>query len=288
MSDITLDTVTEAQASPQTRAIYEDIKSTMGVALVNLVWRHLAIKPTVLRWSWDTLKPHYAQHAIPEAAWSLRCSVKPPVLGPLSSQELAHVTREAGNVAVLDAVLHTYERGNAQNLVAMCFLQRCIEGAPGRSQPAAMKPQTAHNVEANDRVDQAAIPALPATDTLTADLQQIISEMTAIWVPPEYRGITPSVFRHIALWPDTLTLYQERLCELLKPGKDALDKPTQDTIALANAHAAALPQQNNISAKLTPAETLWLRQTLDLFINGMIARGVIIVPAMRAILSPHR
>ncbi len=287
MNDSSLDTVTEAQAPPQTRAIYEDIKSTLGVALVNLVWRHLAIKPSVLRWSWNTLKPHYAQHAIPEAAWSLRCSVKPPLLNPLSPQELAHITREAGNVAVLDAVLHTYERGNAQNLVAMCFLQRCIDETP-RPHPAAMEPQTACNVEATDRVDQTAIPALPATDTLSADLQRRISEMTAIWVTPEYRGITPSVFRHIALWPDTLVLYQERVCDLLKQGKGALDKPTHDTIALADALAAVLPHQNNVSEMLTQAEIQWLRQTLDLFIKGMIARGVIIVPAMRAILSPHR
>ena len=44
--------VTEQNAEGQVAEIYQDIRATLGVPVVNLIWRHLATFPGALEWSW--------------------------------------------------------------------------------------------------------------------------------------------------------------------------------------------------------------------------------------------
>ena len=45
-----------ADASPEVRLVYDDIKKTRGVPDVNNFWKYLARDPATLRRTWDTLK----------------------------------------------------------------------------------------------------------------------------------------------------------------------------------------------------------------------------------------
>lgn len=45
-----------AQAGPEVRAVYDDIKATRGVPDVNNFWKYLANDPKALRRTWDGLK----------------------------------------------------------------------------------------------------------------------------------------------------------------------------------------------------------------------------------------
>ena len=45
-----------AQASPEVRAVYDDIKATRGVPDVNNFWKYLANDPTTLRRTWESIK----------------------------------------------------------------------------------------------------------------------------------------------------------------------------------------------------------------------------------------
>ncbi len=286
MNDSTFQTVSESQASPAVSAIYSDIRSTMGVALVNLIWRHLAVEPTVIAWSWQQLKPHYTNGAIPAAAWSLREIIAPAVLSRFTSDECCQLNREIDDLSVLDAVLRTYERGNAQNLIAMCYLRRCIEPCGAIARPSTMPDLSAtrRHAEQADRIETI-IPPLPGWDELSGSIQQQVSEMSAVWVPSQYRSqhseIRPSVFRHLAYWPVTLGLFRLRICEL-QDSADRLSVSSQQAIDRATAYADQLKPASKIL--LSKADQQWLSEALDLFINGMIARGVVIVPAMRAAL----
>jgi hypothetical protein len=49
--------VTESDASGRTRQIFAEIRETLNVDVVNLVWRHLATMPGALEWVWESLKP---------------------------------------------------------------------------------------------------------------------------------------------------------------------------------------------------------------------------------------
>jgi len=284
MSDQILPTVPEGQASEPVLDIYSDIRSTMGVALVNLVWRHLAVEPTVLQWSWHLLKPLYRSNAIPTAAWLLRESLETPVLDEFTREEWDHSKTEFANAADLDMVLSTYERGNAQNLVAMCYLQRCLtDNALVSIKPLTLNPQQ-QAAEQADRVT-GKVPPLPGWETLENDVKATINAMTEVWVPSGHDGFQPSVFRHIAYWPRILSLYKERLSSLQASSAESLSAMSRRATENAQRQVANIGNPPKNTSVLTTKDQQWLQTALDLFIHNMISPGVVIVPAMRMALS---
>jgi hypothetical protein len=301
LSENKFPTITEEDADTATRSIYEDIKTTMGVALVNLVWRHFAVSPCVLPWSWQVLKPHYVSGAVPSAARLLRDALEIPQFPPLNDSEWQRLksgqngfersTRQATNDCDLreqaenvDAVLQTYEHGNAQNLVAMCYLQACIENSIDDTSTGLKLNTPQSSAEQIDQVPRK-IPPLPQWSTLDAGTVETINAMTAVWVPAQYQVFSPSLFRHISYWPGFLHLYHNRLQHLQDSSPESLDRLSEQTTV----HARKLARQMGpIATELPPlsdADQRWLQNALALFIDGMIARGVIIVPAMRKLLD---
>jgi AhpD family alkylhydroperoxidase len=53
-----------AQASPQVRAVYDDIKRSRNVPDVNNFWKYLAHDPATLKRTWETLKEIMAPGAL--------------------------------------------------------------------------------------------------------------------------------------------------------------------------------------------------------------------------------
>src|SRR5260370_16469466 len=74
--------ITEAAATGEIAAIFADIRLVLGVDVVNLIWRHLATIPGALPWSWQTLRPLYADGTIAEEAAALHGDLALPRLPP--------------------------------------------------------------------------------------------------------------------------------------------------------------------------------------------------------------
>jgi AhpD family alkylhydroperoxidase len=53
-----------AEASPEVRAVYDDIMATRGVADVNNFWKALALHPPTLARTWESLKQVMAPGAL--------------------------------------------------------------------------------------------------------------------------------------------------------------------------------------------------------------------------------
>ena len=49
--------ITEKDATGEVAELYADIRQTLGVPLVNLIWRNLATIPGALAWAWLSVKP---------------------------------------------------------------------------------------------------------------------------------------------------------------------------------------------------------------------------------------
>ena len=64
--------VQEGQASPEVRAIFQDIVYTIRVPFVGLFWRVMASDPPVLRLAWETVAPNLRARAAERAADDLR------------------------------------------------------------------------------------------------------------------------------------------------------------------------------------------------------------------------
>ena len=72
--------ISEADATGEIAKMYEDIRVTLGIPLVNLIWRNLAAVPGGLKWAWTTMKPLYAQGAVYAEAVALRNGQNLPTL----------------------------------------------------------------------------------------------------------------------------------------------------------------------------------------------------------------
>ena len=53
--------VAEAAAVGEIADLFADIRATVGVRVVNLVWRHLATIDGALPWAWGAVRPIYLQ-----------------------------------------------------------------------------------------------------------------------------------------------------------------------------------------------------------------------------------
>jgi uncharacterized peroxidase-related enzyme len=56
--------IEEEEASPEVRAVYEDIKRTRGIDRINNFWKALANDPPTLRRTWESLKAVMAPGAL--------------------------------------------------------------------------------------------------------------------------------------------------------------------------------------------------------------------------------
>ena len=51
--------IPEEDASGDIATLYADLRATLGVPFVNLIWRHLATIQGGLAWAWTLVKPLY-------------------------------------------------------------------------------------------------------------------------------------------------------------------------------------------------------------------------------------
>ena len=79
--------VPEAQASSRILEIYEDIKATLAVPTVNLIYRYMAIYPEYLEAAWRELRPNLRTVYVSQAADRIRAEARLELL-PLSKAAL--------------------------------------------------------------------------------------------------------------------------------------------------------------------------------------------------------
>ena len=83
--------IAESEATGDIAELYSDIRATLGVPVVNLIWRHLATFPGALSWAWNSLKPVYDDGTVAAQAAALRADLDIPV--PVSYTHLTLPTK---------------------------------------------------------------------------------------------------------------------------------------------------------------------------------------------------
>ena len=102
--------VAEAGATGETAEIFTDIRRVLGVEVVNLIWRHLAMIPDALPWVWRMLRPLYADGTIATEAQALHGQLALPQLPPVPAELLAAVDLAGGDIATIRNILAAYDR----------------------------------------------------------------------------------------------------------------------------------------------------------------------------------
>jgi hypothetical protein len=223
-----LEVISERDARGEIADIYADIRATMGLPVVNLVWRHFATLDGGLRHAWNALRPVYASGAAEQAGARLVAALELPRLPAVPPAVLAGAGVDGAAHALVLAVLDSYNRGNALNLCALSALLAAPDTAPeaAPAQPAAALP--APGVPS---------PPMPELEDMTPAVRSLVWQVNTLG-QPEGDRILASAWKHLSLWPGALSLCWALLAPLQHDGR--LAAAIADTRRASLAEAARL------------------------------------------------
>ena len=250
--------VAESSATGETAALFADIRETVGVRVVNLVWRHLATIDGGLPWAWGAVKPLYLQGVPDQAAVRFRATMIVPKLGSLAGPQPASV----------DDVLASYDHSNTINLFALGALVAwlCGETAKEGVPPAG--------------------PRLPAPDVTLPKLaseEDVSPETWALVLRLNKFGDRPtpiilaSMYRHLAHAPRFLERIEPLLAAVQADG--SLDRAVAANRATAEGQSRLLARAIEARA---PREAARIEAGVAAFVEHAIGKMVTICRAVRA------
>ena len=278
MSD-QLPEVREVDASPEVAAIYEDIRATIGIPLVNLIYRHLATIPGALPWVWQIARQPIASDAFEAARARLISGLDLPALEPLE-EDTARLSRR--DVEAINGIVHAYNRGNTTNLLVLTAVRALLdEGTTTRSPTPVPSDAPAPGAKA----PLAALPPFPRLTDLSPETVAVLRSLAGQHGKGD-TAVIPSLYLHLAHWPGALVAVRDRLRPLFEEGR--LDRATEEARARASLQAATLRSRMQV-ATLPPADGVAkIRHALDLFTGRVILSMVPIGQALRTLFTRAR
>ena len=210
-----VDAVTEQTASGMIAEIFVDIRQTLDVEVVNLIWRHLATMPGGLEWVWSSLKPLYEGAAIAPAA-NIRRHMSLPRVSVISHDTLRVAGIDGEALAGIGAILDSYQHTNALALVCFsAFLTRFENEASGPEPTASGNAETTDFYKPPGRLK---LPRLIPLDEMPTSLANLIRELNGFGEDAD-PTLTASMYRHLAHWPTYLALVRTLLAPLQASGE---------------------------------------------------------------------
>ena len=248
--------IAEASATGETADLFADIRSTVGVRVVNLVWRHLATLDGALPWAWAAVKPLYLDGLPDQAARRFRETMAIPKLASLAGDAPASV----------DAVLASYDHSNTINLFALGALVAWLRGEAVGSAPSGGARLPAPDVT---------LPPLASEADVSPETWALVQRLNRFGDRPQPL-ILASMYRHLAHAPAFLQHVEQALAPAQADGE--LDRAIAANRAAAHQTAKQLAQV--ISAE-RPALAGKIEAGVSGFVDHAIGKMVTICRAIR-------
>lgn len=194
-----------AEADPATLDIYRKLMTAAGSGSPALIFRHMAVYPGLLDWIWAAVGEDIEAGWPREAVWKLVKEQAVPPLPPFTAQEFDKAGIDAQARRIIGHMLTSYNRMNPVNLIAVGAARALIAG-DDTAAPADAFPETLS-------APPAPPPDLPpplAMDGLDADLRGAIENICRT-IPKSTADVTPTMYRHFAIWPPFMHLVADRL-----------------------------------------------------------------------------
>ncbi|MFY0611382.1 MAG: hypothetical protein JXQ99_07650 [Hyphomicrobiaceae bacterium] len=275
--------IVEAEASGDTAALFADIRATLRVPVVNLIWRHLATIPGALPWTWATLKPLHDAGTLAAEAEAMNAGLKVPseivAPGALSGEVLTAIGLSPTDIDQIDMILRSYGRSNTINIISVCVLSACL-GSPAQREISL-------RVDQNSRVGHrppigGAMPRLMSPDEMAPDTRTLIDALNDIG---GRRAILPTMYRHLAHWPGYLKLVHDTLAPCDRDGR--LEGLIIGILADSRSRAAPLGAAiSEPSHTLEASERDTVATALTAFAEGPLCKMIAIVAILNAAASP--
>lgn len=226
--------IREDAAEEQIAAIYADIRAVIGVPMVNLIYRHIAVFPGALAWAWNALRPHVLSGALAVPVHRVLTEAQATPWPQPSRQN--HLRDNASEE--MSAVVDWYNRGNAMNLVTMLALRHARVLPLPASPPA--RPASARHPHATPLE-----PPLRLTDIADPLRARILDVSARQGLATA--GVTPTMYLHLARWPQSL--------ELALNGVEAAIETGDLERAVERIRAVAVPEAMTLASALRTSAT---------------------------------
>ena len=204
--------VRENEATEAVASIFADIRETLNVEVVNLVWRHLATMPGALEWVWGTLKPLYEGPAIVKAEL-VHQNLNLPEFPRLSGDVLTAAGLDHAALVSILAILDSYQHTNALALVCFSALLARFEGS-------ALRPGLSSAPQRNEvgPIRRVALPRLVPIAEMPPATARLVHELNGFGEDSDF-ALVASMFRHLSHWPTYLALIRTLLVPLHESGE---------------------------------------------------------------------
>ncbi len=266
--------ITESAATGETARIFADLRATLGVGVVNLIWRHIATFPGALPWAWATVKPAYVSGRVAVEAQRLKAGLSMPGLPPWQNAVLRCAGIDTAGEASIRRILASYNRSNAMNLVALSALVRCIDGAPADTQIASAPLQ-----QSQEAAIDGALPKLLTLDEVAPDTAGLVRRINLLGDRDQGR-ILASMYRHLAHWPGFLALSYTHLAPFAADGR--LGNMNAQAISLGDSAGARL--QASMAVLPLPDSADEVRRAATDFIEHAIGKMVPVAALLMAVM----
>ncbi|MDA0229796.1 MAG: hypothetical protein O3B21_06360 [Proteobacteria bacterium] len=270
--------LSEQDAGHGILAIYDEIKACCRVPMVALIYRHLATHAGVLEWSWRVLAPAMRSGALSAAAQRAATAPFDAALPALTPEAASALSLKPMDLAAIAYIATAYNTANPHNIIAVRVLMAVLAtdqaggsaGAPHGS-PVA-------------RVQFPALPPLVQLEDMPPALAERIGRLRVAGDDGS-RGIVPTLYRHLAHWPDYLMASAEALEPLFLDGKveAAASSIAREADAAAARLSGELMTHDTLPGRPTGAARQALLATLGAFaatIPEMIAVGRLLTNAL--------
>lgn len=244
--------VSEAEATGEIKEIYQDIKAVLGVEMVNLLYRRLAVEKEALRWAWGTIRTAAIEGELERGAAALILQLKPLCRGAIPIAALRGLGIDAAAQASIAGVVGAFNDANPLNLVGSCMWATMLDGQPTRRPAGAPILNSASR-----RSNRASLPLPPMIDITEMEpgTAAIVRELLK-WRDSSEKPSVPSLYRHLAHWPAFLALSvvildpvlaNGELMHALKALRSSAMTTAQDILSRGAPTTQSLPQGKALS-----------------------------------------
>ena len=273
-------TITENEANAEVTAVFTDIKETLGVPFVNLIWRHLATIPGGLEMTWSLAKPLYASKLLNESARALRRQTAlVETLSPWPESLRAALGLSLQDKSEIVLLLEDYGHANSRALLILSYLHMSLSAqssAPGQGEAnvvqALAQIDPFAQIEKHKETSIKPARPLPAPAEMTEDVSKLVKILntfgTSIPSPAE-----PSLYRHLSYWPSFLAAFWLAVEPMERQG--LLVHEATDLYARASSMVSQWKPVFFAHETMSPEALTQVLKSLDHFTYAVIARMIV-------------
>jgi hypothetical protein len=273
-------TVSEKDSTPEIAAIFADIKETLGVPFVNLIWRHLATIPGGLEMTWSLARPLYGSTTLNASARALRqqTTLVDRVM-PWPDAVCTALGLSEKDKSEIVLLLEDYGHANSRALLVLSYLHASLsadsrsinKGEHQGAHASALIDPLAHIAKNKDALIKPARP-LPATADLPANVVALIKILNTFGAPIPSPA-EPSLYRHLSYWPRFLAAFWLAVEPLERQG--VLVREGINIYERASSMVRQWKPADNASEIIAPNSVSQVLKSLDHFTFAVIARMIV-------------